>query len=1711
MEHSRKALEYLGKDKIIHVYGPTETTVYASYYFINHIEENVSTIPIGKPISNTTAYILDNYLKPVPIGVHGELFIGGYGVSRGYLNNPELTAEKFVSASYKSYRSYRTYSSEKIYKTGDLVRWLLDGNIEFLGRIDSQVKIRGFRIELEEIESHLLQNQAIQEVVVIDRENEKGEKYLYAYMVPKPGVNVVEASKLREYLSRFLPEYMIPSYFVTLEHIPLTPNNKVNRKALPEPEVKVGEKHLAPANEIEETLVTLWSDILSLPPEVISTDANFFELGGHSLKATIMAARINQIFNTNLPLVEIFTSPDIRGLAQYTKSASKTGYVSIEPAEKREYYRLSSAQKRLFILQQMELSSTVYNIPQTLTLDSEIDREILENTLKTLIKRHESLRTSFKIIKGEPIQGVHEEVDFEIEYYDLTTEAGGFIRPFDLSQAPLLRARLIKIEPRKHLFMADIHHIIGDGLSLERLIKEFMICYEGGESKLPPLRLQYKDYAQWQNSQVGTESLQRQEAYWLEEFAEPVTVLTIPTDFARPAIQSFEGSTLNFRINEKETQRLQALASVEGATLFMVLLAAFNVLIARLSGSENITIGTPIAGRRHAQLEPIIGMFVNTLALRNHPNQVKTFTHFLKEVKASTLEAFENQDYPFEELVEKIEVTRDAGRNPVFDIMFTFWSAQEQPTPSPEAGEIEQRIAKFDLILGVTQEGSHLSCGFDYCTKLFKPETIEKFARYFCKIVTAVVKNPGQKLLQIDLLSEEEKQQLLVDFNDTELPYPNDKTLPQLFARQAARTPDGIALIGTKAGNVFNVTYTYQQLNQETNQLAHYLLQQGAAQNELVGLLVDRTPEMIIGILGILKAGCGYVPLNPKGPESRLKYILEECSARLLLTLSHLMDKNHWFDNCIYIDEVTRYPDMAVTEAKTRILPDHLAYAIFTSGTTGKPKGVPIKHANLSPLLHWGYRHLGIGSSDRIIQNLSYYFDWSVWEIFITLTTGACLYMISDEVLLNPEESIDFIDKNKITVLHATPTQYRYYVSVGRKLETLKYLFIGAEKLTLELMRRSLTSVKETCRVFNMYGPTEATIIAAVLEIRRGEEENFVHLSSVPIGIPVGNTRLFVLDKHLQLCPLNVVGELYIGGEGVSPGYLNRPELTSVKFDQDLWDFRDYRDEEKNRTGKRIYSPTHPLTHSTMYRTGDLARWLSDGNVEFLGRLDLQVKIRGYRIELGEIESHLLKHSLVKEPVVLALEDEAKAEKYLCAYIIPIEKIIDSEQGAERLGRELKRYLSSVLPDYMVPSYFIPIEKIPLNPNGKIDMRALPKPGLIAGKQRLSPRDEIEEKLLEIWCDVLELDIEADKEVPFGIEDNFFELGGHSLRATAMVSRIKKELKITVPLVEVFTSPTIEQLARYIKEVQSGETTGESEITVVSDNLMLLGKDTADAPNLFFIHDGSGEVEGYMALCQHLHQPVNCWGIRAGQRESMAPQNLTVETLSQHYIQIIKGIQPRGPYALIGWSLGGTIAFEMARKLEETNETMGFFSIIDSLPPSRERAQKVTGASEAFSLESEKKWLKKHLPKGQLKEQLRRLKDMNTLWRTVGEHLESVDPGGDSIRALLPTNILQVIPHSTQLLVKQLIYYLNVIRTLERACALYIPKNNVKTKLHYFAAHQSEGIVDKKQWQDFCENKVKFYELQGDHFSILQNPNVSGIASLVEKIMKSGQGGHNAH
>jgi amino acid adenylation domain-containing protein len=1365
-------VEWLESDEcsavIVNTYGPTECTdICASFRLEEPRRFLRQAVPVGKPVYNVRLFIPDRNMLPLPVGIPGELWIGGDGVGIGYVNDDELTGEKFMEHSFIAGEP-----GQRFYRTGDLVKWLPDGNIEFLGRIDHQVKVRGFRIELGEIENQLAAHPTVKETLVMARDTGGGDKNLCAYVVPRDKGSFVE-SELRDHLSAGLPEYMVPAYFIELEKMPLNPNGKIDRKALPEPDIVSGRDYVPPRSETEKLLAGLWARVLGINSSSLGIHDSFFKLGGHSLKAASLIGEIHKTFSVEIPIAELFETPTVAGASRYIDGAEEALYYSVEAVECREYYPLSSAQKRIFIIQQMDLSDISYNLPEVMKVTAQLDREHLAAVFRHLILRHETLRTSFPIVNGEPVQRVHRETGFEIEHYEDTT--GEFVRPFDLSQPPLLRVALRRLEEQEYLLAFDMHHIVSDAVSMNLMIREFVTLYKGEE--LPPLRIQYKDFSIWQNRLIRSGKVEKQETYWFEAMAGEVPVLELPLDFTRPPVKKTAGRSMTFDIEAKVQERLKKYSQETSSTPFMVLLAVFGVLLAKLSGQEDTIVGSPAAGRSHRDVEHLIGIFINTLALRSFPLPDKSFSQLLEEVKQTCLKAQENQDYQYEELVEKIVSHRDLSRSALFDVMFVMQNVERQVLEIPglklEPYDYERTASKFDFTLTVVEGVEGFEFSVTYSTVLFREETVLRFIEYYKRILTAALEDSSRRLWEIDILSQAEKNALLYDLNPVDREYPGPGTLHRLFEDQAARTPDVTALVGrdcTFGPADEESRMTFRELNRRANSLARFIKEKGVIPDTICAILTEPSLEMIIGILAVLKAGGAYLPVEPGQPVERIQFMLKDSRALLMLTPGNL-SRNVSFDGpLIILDEPSMY-EAKDTDLPHSSGPSHLLYTIFTSGTTGKSKGALLENRNLVNYVNWFGSCAGLSGEDATVLTSSFGFDLGYTSIFPSLVWGCRLHIIPRETYLSPEELLEYIAANKVTYIKVTPSLFTTIVespafSAGA-LATMRLVVMGGEAIRLPEIEK-LHAAAGHVRVINHYGPTEATIgcVAQYIDFNAFD----IYREMPTIGSPVDNMKVVILDHRGNLVPVGVAGELCVYGDGVARGYLNRPELTAEKF---------------------LSSPVtrHP---SPLYRTGDRARWLSSGMIQFLGRIDTQIKIRGYRIELGEIERRLSSHEAIKEAAVIDRE-HSPGNKYLCAYIVP------DPGGEEVETQQLKEFLARELPDYMLPSYIITLDAIPLTANGKLNRKMLTEPPAgIEIDDYEAPDGYVQEKLAELWQELPGMEGRT-----FGVHDNFFHLGGHSLTAIMMASKIHKTFDIRIPLGEIFKKPTIKGMAEYISQAAS--------------------------------------------------------------------------------------------------------------------------------------------------------------------------------------------------------------------------------------------------------------------------------------------------------------------
>ncbi|URZ17236.1 non-ribosomal peptide synthetase [Clostridium felsineum] len=1347
-DHASDEINNKSKNKNINVelvneYGPTENTVVTT--FKRNKDTPINSI-IGKPIYNTNVFILSRSNQLQPVGVFGEICISGIGLARGYLNRPKLTKEKFIENPF--------FQGRRMYKTGDIGKWLPDGNIELIGRLDNQVKIRGYRIETDEVEKNILEYNNIKEAVVVAKNDNVGNEYLCAFFVADKKIFHYE---IQEYLSQKLPKYMIPQIIIQLDKIPLTAVGKIDKKSLQQYRIELSsmEEYVEPRNEIEKRMCDIWKSILNISK--IGVYDNFFEIGGHSLNATTLIYRIHKEFDVSIQLKQLFDTATIDKICKYIRQCKKENFISINSIEKKSFYSVSSAQKRMFVLWKMEGNSIGYNAPTAIEIKGHVDEKKLEFAFQLLIKRHESLRTYFRIVNDNPVQVINDNIDFKIDYVNSSEEEvqqklRRYVRPFNLMEGPLIRVMLIKINNMKNILMIDIHHIICDGMSFLILLRELFCIYKG--EMLEPLSIQYKDYSYWQNDLVNSGKLEKQEKYWLNIFSDEYQLLNLRTDFPRPLTQSFEGNKISFQIDSLATKKLKSLMREENVTLFAVILSIYNIFLSKLTGQEDIIIGTPVSGRTHSDLEGLVGMFVNTLALRNYPAGSKNFLQLIHEVMQNTLDAQENQDYPFEKLVEKLELKNDLSRNPLFDTMFVLNNIDE---PNVKVDGIEYNyynfkhlVSKFDLLLSALEKDDTIEFTFEYSTKLFTKDTIEKFKGYFTNLINEISDKPNAKVFEFKLISDEEEKRIIHDFNHTSVDCVSDKCLHKLFEEQVDKTPNNISVL------FGDYSITYSELNKKANQLANVLSSKGVQDNDVIGIMIDRTIEMIIGILGIMKAGAAYLPIDVSNPEQRISYMLNDSKTNILL----VNEKNKKKAESVFDKEIINLDNNSIytgtfNNSHEHYNTDKLAYIIYTSGTTGKPKGVMIEHKNITNSIQWRKKEYKFNSHDNILQLFSFAFDGFVSSFFTALVSGAKIIILNEKDSKDPYAISRAIAKYKITHFIAVPTLYMSILECIKQEEakSIRVITLAGEKVKKSLIDKTLEKGIEA-EIINEYGPTENSVITTF-------NRNIQQRSDLSIGRPIWNTNVFILDKYNNIVPIGIPGEICISGFGLAKGYLNMDNYTAERF---------------------IYNET--FSNKRIYKTGDTGRWLPDGRIEYIGRIDEQVKIRGYRIEINEIEKQILSIYGIKQVAVLVDKEEVDDARLYAFYMA--NRLIEAEQ--------IRLDLSLKLPDYMIPSKFIQIKEIPLTQNGKINKSKLKE--LVVkdnnNKVYVGPRNDIEKKLVKIWEKVLHRE-------KIDINDDFFELGGHSLYAIKLEVEMQKE-NINIEYTDIYKLKTISQIAKFLME-----------------------------------------------------------------------------------------------------------------------------------------------------------------------------------------------------------------------------------------------------------------------------------------------------------------------
>jgi len=1466
-----------------------------------------------------------------------------------------------------------------------------------------------------------------------------------------------------------LPEYMRPASFILLEKLPLTPSGKLDRRALPIPgreEAIAKDSFVQPTTPTQERLCTIWSDVLGI--ERIGLTEDFFQLGGHSLLATKLVSRIRDEFQIGLPLRTVFEYPTVAGQAEQIELLSANRDTTTQnmciPLAGRENLPLSFAQQRLWFLDRLEPNNPAYNIVVGFRMEGCLHHSALERSLQEIVQRHEVLRTTFSQDEyGNAIQIIHESNHVSISTTDLSDlseeeqekqlqkvvmqEA---LRPFNLEIGPLLRVHLYRLEENVHVFVAVMHHIISDAWSLGIMVKELSQCYTAfcsrGASPLPPLSLQYADFAHWQRTTFEQTQLQQQLDYWKQELGGEIQPLELPCDFPRPAMTGYDGREISFEIEHKHYKGFKQLCESQGATLFMGLLGVFKTLLMRYSGQHDLLVGTPIANRNRKQTEDLIGFFVNTLVIRTDLSDNPSFATLLKRIKEKTLQAYAHQDVPFEKLVEELQPERNLSHNPLFQVMFVLQNAPigelKLPGLSLTPLAMESTTVKFDLSLSIAETEQGLQGSWEYNTDLFDATTIARMVEHFQTMLAAIVANPQQRLTELPLLTATEQYKLLQDWNSTVVEPSQPLCIHQWFETQAEYTPDAIAVEGEQQ-------LTYRELNERANQLAHHLQSLGVKPEELVGLCVERSLEMVIGMLGVLKAGGAYVPLDPTYPPERLAFMLEDSQVTVLLTQQKLVSNLPKHQACVVCLD-TDWLTISVESKEnpvSQVQPENLAYMIYTSGSTGKPKGVMVQHNSLVNYTQARIIECGLSSRDRVLQFASISFDGAVAEIYSCLASGATLVLRTDQMLSSVATFVQMCQNHQLTVIEL-PTAYWHQVTFelaeGNVVlpKSLRVVVIAGDRLLSERVDVWRKCVGEYPQLVNEYGPTETTVSATSYHLSQLQSATLSG-REVPIGKPLPSLQVYILDQDLQLVPIGVRGELYISGVGLARGYCDRPDLTAQSF---------------------IPNPFSQAPGDRLYKTGDLVRYLPDGNIEFLGRIDNQVKIRGFRIEPGEIEVVLAQHHQVREAIVVVLEDEP-GEKRVVAYVVPNQNELDTNN--------LRAFLKEKLPAYMVPSAFVMLDALPMTPNGKVDRKALPTPSAdnAYSSKHIGPRTSLEFKLVELWEEVLQMS-------PIGVTDNFFDLGGHSLLAIRLIAAIEKRLGCSLTVATFFREGTIEKIALQLERTHE-----------LNDSNVLLPLQTkGNQPPLFLVHPAGGYGLSYSVLAHTLGQNQPLYALQSrGLDGKQQPLN-TIEAMASTYIKAIREILPVGPYFIGGYSLGGLIAFEMVSQLETAGEQVANLLIIDTHPPLAHSEIETQPDDEVALLVF-------------IVEQIGLY--FNTAIKISYDQLVVMN---EAQRLEYVLQILQhhqlIAPNSGKNLITGLV---NVYKANLQASHLYHPQQ-IKASISLFKTPTLAEHFPKDStlgWGKLTSGKMQVHTVPGNHESLLQEPHVQKLSAVIQEVLQA--------
>lgn len=1353
--HPRRGLPFT----LVNHYGPTENTVVST---AGAVPPGVTDqLPsIGRPIAGTTAYLLDERMLPVPPGVPGELHVGGAGLARGYRGRPELTEDRFV---------VNPFGPGRLYRTGDLCAWRDDGSLSFLGRVDTQVKLHGVRIELGEIEAALTELPPVAEATALLREDSPGKPVLTAYVVPRtPGG--VDPMWLRARLAERLASQMVPSAYVLLDALPLTRNGKVDRAALPAPDTR-GDRglgdYVAPAAGAEALVAALWQEVLGV--DQVGALDDFFALGGTSLAATRVVARLREEFGVRVPLSAVLATPTVRGLGTLLgERDADGGEPPLVAVARGDDLPLTVAQRQMWLLDRIDASGIAYQIPLAIELDGPLRVAALHEALRGIVARHEPLRTTFPVVGGEPVQRVATSAELPLPVVDQSDvdDVDEWVvaesrEPLDITTGPQLRALLLRRSEVDHLLLLVVHHIAFDGWSLGVFCDELALRYEslvrGEATELAPLTVQSGDLAAWQAAALTDDALAAELAYWPTALAGAPEALELPTDFPRPETVTSDGGRRVRMLDAELADRLRMFARDESATPFMAMFAGFAVLLSRYTGATDIVVGSPVAGRVRPELEPLIGCFINTVPLRTDLSGEPSFRELLARVRTTALAAHDNQNLSFSRIVRAAGADRFANRQPLSQVVFAFEDAHDACFSfdgiAATVTEIDFGSTRSDLGVSVTVVDGRLRVCAEYRTNLFTSDTIDRLLGQYATLLAGLLAEPDTPVTTVPLLTGAERRLMVEDWNDTAGPFEDDAAVHELIERQVDATPDATAVVFETER-----TLSYRELDERANRLAHRLRELGVGRESRVGVCLHRSPEMVVAVVAVLKAGGGYVPLDPANPRERQAFIIEDAGLEVVLTERALGDVSAWHGAEVVRLDVEWVADAGGYPASRPELvtgPRDLAYVIYTSGSTGRPKGVQIEHRSVCNFMANVHRLFEMGAHDTVLQFASLGFDVSVFEIFGALTCGARLCLARQETLLSVRELTAFLQRHEITVMDMPPSMMA--LLSGADFPALRIAFVGGEAFAGALVN---DWARPGRRFFNGYGPTEGTVTVIIEECTGASYDR-----SPPIGRPMGNMRAYVLDAERRLVPVGVPGELHIGGAGLARGYLNRPELTEEKF---------------------VVDPFVADPGARLYRTGDLVRQLPDGRLEFLGRVDDQVKLRGFRIEPGEVESMLREHPDVVDAAVVLREDEPGQHR-LVGYVT-------TEASADRAT--LAGYLAGRLPKYMLPAAYVFLDRLPLNSSGKIDRTALPPPSaddLAPAGERVAPSNRRERTIAEIWCQLLGV-------AEVGVHDDFFGLGGHSLLGVRLVWEIHRAFGVDISIRDVFAQPTVAGLAAVVEE-----------------------------------------------------------------------------------------------------------------------------------------------------------------------------------------------------------------------------------------------------------------------------------------------------------------------